>query len=150
MSADVAFGHFAAQPLIPSVECAARSTMQLPVPPPTATFVIPVRVTTESNAKENFWTKHRRAKNQRKIVAICVPRSQLPPMPAIVTMTRIGKGEMDDDNVASSLKHVRDEIANLYGVDDGPKSPLRFVVADQEKGDYAVRVTIVSREAAKT
>ena len=43
----------------------------------------------------------------------------LPSLPATITLTRIGKRKLDDDNLAAAFKYVRDQIAAAYGVDDG-------------------------------
>lgn len=65
-------------------------------------------------------------------------------MPATVTITRIGKRKLDSDNLAISAKHVRDGIADAYGVDDG--SDLYTWNYAQEIGkDYAVRIEIRTR-----
>lgn len=103
---------------------------------------IPLYTTTEANAKGHWRQKATRAKAQRTTTALFVQRLTRPGLPATVRMVRIGKRLLDSDNLAGSLKHVRDGIADVYGVDDG--SPLYTWVCEQEIGiDYAVRIEIL-------
>ena len=114
------------------------------VPRGTREVMIPIRTVTESNANEMWYTKHSRATRQRQIAQLFLIRMDLPQMPVTVRMVRIGKRLMDDDNLASSAKHIRDQIAATFGVDDG--SPLYEWVYGQEIGkEYGVRVTLESR-----
>ncbi len=65
-------------------------------------------------------------------------------MPIVVTLTRIGKRRLDDDNLAASFKYVRDQIAHMIGTDDG--SPLYTWVYKQQIGKvYGVEVEILPR-----
>jgi fatty acid-binding protein DegV len=65
-----------------------------------------------------------------------------PALPCTVTMTRVAPSEgLDDDNLRSALKAVRDQIAAWLGVDD--RDPLVRWAYDQKRGaarDYAVEV----------
>ena len=58
----------------------------------------------------------------------------------VVTLTRIGARKLDSDNLARSMKAVRDGIADALGIDDG-SDRIEWKYA-QEKGKYAVKVTI--------
>lgn len=42
-----------------------------------------------------------------------------PAMPVVVTLTRLAPRKLDDDNLASAFKAVRDAVAEWLGVDDG-------------------------------
>lgn len=44
--------------------------------------------------------------------------------PCTITLVRNGVRLLDDDNLAAAFKHVRDGIAEAYGVDDGPNGPI--------------------------
>jgi hypothetical protein len=108
----------------------------------------PLYTTTESNTKGHWAGKANRAEKQREAVALVLagPKAAgaLPALPAVVTFTRIGKKRMDDDNLASAFKHVRDQLAETYGVDDA--SDLYGWRYDQEIGaEYGVRITIEPR-----
>ena len=83
-------------------------------------------------------------KKQRAATKICLTNFVVPPMPLLVTITRIGPRYLDDDNLASACKYVRDEIAKKVGVDDG--SPLYTWRYEQIKGlRYGVNVEITMR-----
>lgn len=67
----------------------------------------------------------------------------LPPLPARITLTRVGRGTrpMDFDGLVNSLKSVRDAVARHYDVDDG--SDLYRWEYKQERGkEYAVVIMI--------
>lgn len=70
--------------------------------------------------------------------------------PAVVTFTRIGPAELDDDNVVIGCKAVRDGVAQALGVDD--RAPLfiakygqyrlRFPKGTPPERKYALRIDI--------
>lgn len=107
------------------------------------TIHLPIRTQTEANAKEHWRTRHQRAKGQRAATKLYVSQLTAPSLPAEITLTRLGKRKMDDDNVPGALKHVRDELAAWIGVDDG--SPLYTWIYRQTVGkEYGVRVEIAN------
>ncbi len=62
-----------------------------------------------------------------------------PPLPCVVTMTRIAPRPLDDDNLTRSAKAVRDQLA----VDD--RDPRVAWRCQQERGgvhEYAVRIRL--------
>ena len=86
-----------------------------------------------------------KAKREAKTATfVALHGHDLPPLPVVVTITRIGPRRLDNDNLESACKYVRDEIARAYGVDDG--SPLYNWQCEQRIGDYAVEVEITSKE----
>jgi len=114
------------------------------------TVTVPVTVVSEANQREHWAVRRKRKERQQMAVAAFVRRHLLPPLPVVVTMTRLYAGRqkaMDKgDNLEGSMKHVRDEIARIYGVDDG--SPLYTWRVDQQRGDATgVRITVEPREA---
>ena len=103
------------------------------------TITIPIKVQTEGNANEHWRLRHARAVTQRLVTRAVLGGRKLPPLPVRVTFTRIGKRLMDTDNLVGSFKHVRDEVAALYGVGDGPNDPIEWAEPKQVIGkDYAV------------
>lgn len=80
---------------------------------------VPLYTTTEANTHGHWAAKAKRAEKQREIMGYALAGRKLPQLPASIKFTRIGKRKMDDDNLASSMKHIRDEIARFFGVDDG-------------------------------
>lgn len=101
-----------------------------------------LRTVNELNSCGNRFVNARRRKHHRQVTAYYMLTKPVPPMPATVKLTRIGNGIMDDDNLAGSLKSVRDSIADCYGIND---RDMKFVY-DQEKAKrYAVRITITAQ-----
>ena len=67
----------------------------------------------------------------------------MPRPPLVVTITRYGPRRLDDDNLDTACKYVRDEVARTIGLDDG--SPLYTWRCEQDLGDYGVGIEIVER-----
>lgn len=86
--------------------------------------VLPVKLVNGSNERAGWWTKAKRAKRERRAVHQAIPTTLLPPLPVAVTITAVRRGTrpFDCDGLRTAGKHIRDAIAELYGVDDG--SPL--------------------------
>lgn len=106
----------------------------------------PLRTKSENEYRRMHWrTRSRETKTQRHVVGM-VLRSQFAPqtVPCSVTMTRLSCGELDDDNLAGSLKSTRDAIAQWLGVDDRDKR-VTWEKPQQEKckrGTFFVMVRI--------
>lgn len=64
--------------------------------------------------------------------------------PLVVTLTRLGKRLLDDDNLPAACAAVRDQLAVMLGVTDGPNDKRVSWKYDQLVGDYAVDVRIES------
>lgn len=69
-------------------------------------------------------------------------------LPAVVTITRVGPGRADDDNLNGMAKTVRDELARLMRVDDGDARVAWLY--RQEPGKYGVKIAIQTRARALT
>lgn len=107
-----------------------------------------LRLESEANAHEPWQARARRARAQAAAVAAGLAQTEPVPTPCAVTITRVGRGVLDSDNLAGSAKHVRDAVAAWLGVGDSPSDPVRWEVL-QEKGEgYAVRV-VVAPEAVR-
>lgn len=64
----------------------------------------------------------------------------------VVHLVRVAPNRLDGDNLAASLKRVRDGLAKCIGVDD--RHPSVEYLADDERGavrEYAVRVEVFAR-----
>lgn len=71
---------------------------------------IPLATISEANTFEHWSDRHRRHKKQKAIVKLTVP-TQAYPMPCTIQLTRISPRNLDDDNLVSAFKHIRDAIA---------------------------------------
>lgn len=101
-----------------------------------------IRTVSEANRREHWAARHRRASNQKLMVAAALSGKKLPPLPAVITLTRIGKRRMDSDNLAGAFKAVRDQIARTYGVDDGdPRYTWQY--AQKIGKQYGIEISIV-------
>lgn len=88
---------------------------------PELEFTIKVKTVSEANRWEHWAKKHRRVKLQRTLAkaATLAAFGKNKINSGTVTITRIGAKALDDDNLASSLKAIRDGIADAIGIDDG-------------------------------
>lgn len=107
-------------------------------------FHIPIRLPSLANMSHLHWRKLTNIKNKQKLATkVCIAGKDIPPAPIIVIITRIGPRKLDDDNLASACKYVRDQIASQVGVDDG--SDQYTWMYNQKIGEYGVDVEIISR-----
>lgn len=108
---------------------------------------MPMRTYSEMNTRGHWSVRARRAKSQRFESMVWV-RSSFPVREILearritVKLTRVGPRELDSDNLAGSLKAVRDGIADALELDDGDKR-LTWLY-EQEQGAYAVRVEVLT------
>lgn len=104
-------------------------------------FEIPVRTRNRTNQRSHWAAKAAQAKRERAaamLAATCVTPHVKPAL--VVTLTRVGPQEMDDDGVRAALKAVRDGIAARLKVDDS--TPLVRWEYRQERGEHGVRVVV--------
>lgn len=103
---------------------------------------LPIRTYSLTNQRCHWMKKHRIAKGHR-LACLAIPKMDGSWLPCVVTLTRIAPRELDDDNLTSSTKSVRDSVADRLGVDD--RDPRVRWEYGQERGgvrEYAVRVEI--------
>ena len=83
-------------------------------------FYLPLRLVSEANAHTHWRARAKRAKEQRVRVALGWHAANLPALkkPSTVRLTRLSPRRLDDDNLASAFKAVRDEVAFQCGFDD--------------------------------
>lgn len=107
---------------------------------------LPIRTVSESNMREHWAPKAKRAKWQRNVVALAVrPRlaGMLDRVPCVVTLTRIAPRALDDDNLARSFKAIRDQVAAELGVDDRDARVVwRYAQRRGGKGAYGVEIVV--------
>ena len=125
------------------------------------TTELPMKLPSMANLRLHWAAKAKMLKAQRSVTGLALRMSArawlthwkvMAPNEALmvhVTLTRVGPRDLDDDNLASAFKAIRDEVAAFVGLDDGSK---RFVWNyRQERGLYAVRIKLEverNREAA--
>lgn len=115
---------------------------------------LPLMTVSEANARSHFHERARRAAAQRTgaQMALMVPlrRAGLDPAatPLVVLMTRLSRGELDDDNLRGALKAVRDGIADALGLksDRDPRVEWRYAQAKATKAmPHGVRIEVRAR-----
>ena len=102
---------------------------------------VPLRTVSGMNAREHWQARARRVKGERLLVAWHLASVKKPPVPLVVTLTRIApsNGLDPDDNLPSALKGARDEIAEWLGVNDRDRKTVRYEY-EQERGPWGVRI----------
>ena len=107
-------------------------------------FTIPIRTYTPVNGSQGGWQmKAKRRQNERTYTLVCMRRLGVKwEAPAVITLTRVGKGVMDDDNLRPALKSIRDQIAEEFGCDDRTGGGLTFRYEQRKGKVYAVEVEI--------
>jgi hypothetical protein len=97
---------------------------------------IPVRIISEANSRQH-WRKAAARKRVHRMTARTILQMHARPMGETeqftITLTRVAPRKLDDDNLASGFKAVRDGVADWLGIDDG--SPRIQWVYRQHKGD---------------
>ena len=106
-------------------------------------FHIPIELPSLANTRLHWRAMDSLKKKQKAATKFCMYGANIPLPPLLVTITRIGPRKLDDDNLASACKYVRDQIAKVIGVDDG--SDLYTWKYQQRIGTYGVDVEITSR-----
>lgn len=76
---------------------------------------LPAGTVSESNRRDHWRVRAKRAKRQRQLARTLCP---LVPLPATVRLVRLSPSALDDDNLRGALKAVRDGVADRLGVDD--------------------------------
>lgn len=110
------------------------------------TLEFPCRTYSITNEAVHHMVKWRRAKLQKDITW-AEWRSKVkakPELPCTVTFTRISPRMLDvGDNLNSSMKHVRDQVAKELGVDDND-SRITWVYSQEKGKEFRVRIEIQS------
>lgn len=118
---------------------------------------VPLRLWSESNSRDAHWrTRHARRKQQRTTVAwamrLLMPPEPLQP-PFVVHLVRCCPKRnfaKDEDNRSSCFKAVRDEVAEMLGVDDADladTSPISWTYEQRVSPRHSVLIRISTQEA---
>lgn len=71
------------------------------------------------NLREHWSKRAKRTKGQRGAMAKAIKAWLVDGPRLVVVLTRVGKRELDSDNLAAALKGVRDGVADSLRIDDG-------------------------------
>lgn len=128
-----------------------QAAKRAPQDGPVEAFV-PVKTTGQTSAHRGHWsTAARKVKREREATAWALVRHAPVRLPVVVTFTRCSTGELDDDNVRTACKGIRDEVTAWLGLANDRDPRARWEYA-QEKvkrrtkthagGDVGVRVNV--------
>ena len=115
---------------------------------------IPVYTKSEANSSEHWTRKRSRSTNQKMWTRYAFARDcsvDKVPMPCHIKMTRHAPRTLDSDNLPVSMKHIRDQIADLLipglapGRADG-SDQFTWEYAQQKSAMYSVKIEITPRE----
>lgn len=106
----------------------------------------PLRLPSAANLREHWSARQRRVRAQRDAVGWMLGGKVAPPLPVVVTLTRIAPCALDDDNLASAFKAPRDEVARWLKVDDADRR-VTWAYAQRREGvrQYAVEIRVEGR-----
>jgi len=103
-------------------------------------ILVPIRTVSALNAREHWRARSDRVKKEREAVSWMLKNQTRPAIPCTVRLTRHAPSNgLDSDNLAGSLKGVRDEIAKWLGVDDKDSARVRYVYA-QTRAPWGVGI----------
>jgi len=115
---------------------------------------IPMCTVSGMNARENWRKRAKRVKAERELVGWYLGMGELigkleKRLPCVVTLTRVGPTNgLDSDNLVSSMKAPRDQIAEWLGVDDRKDDLVRYVCRQQRGPEWLVQIEINDMETA--
>jgi hypothetical protein len=111
---------------------------------PTTTVDVPVRTQSLANAREHWRARTARARRERETTRLALMGARVDPgvPPVAVQLCRLSRGLLDDDNLPTSLKSVRDEIAAYFGVGDSPRDPITWRYAQRRSSVPGVVVML--------
>lgn len=99
---------------------------------------VPVKIVSVANLREPWQAKHRRSKEHREAARWAFVGIKPPLLPLVITITRVGGRKLDDDNLISGCKALRDGIADWLFIDDGSdKLTWRYEQRKEPNAAYA-------------
>lgn len=106
---------------------------------------LPIKTGAGLNDRLHWRVRAAKVKKQRE-AAWTVLANARRPFPAVITLTRLSAGTLDDDNLAGAMKAIRDGVADAYQLPDNHRGlTWRYSQEKCKRGAYGVRITI--REA---
>lgn len=105
-------------------------------------YLLPIKLVSVANLREHWTAKASRTKRHRNLARF-VMHAHAPKFPVVVTLTRIAPRALDDDNLASAAKAIRDGVADALGVkDNNPAVRWQYVQRKGKPREYGVEIRI--------
>lgn len=130
-------------------------------------FTVPIRLVSEANTRGHWSGGASRASAARQAVTAAVIDAggrvvaalivtakkqrwvarwkDAPALPLVVTITRVGPRQLDDDNMARAGKAVRDQVAELLEVDDADPRITWAYAQVRSRGAYSCTISLEAR-----
>jgi len=111
--------------------------------------VLPIRLPSTANLREHWATRAKRTKIHRmlgKNAARTLLRGlqdECVEDQIRVRLIRVAPKPLDDDNLASAFKGIRDGVADALCFDDGDPR-LTWIYAQEKRSEYGIRIEIQS------
>ncbi len=110
-------------------------------------LTLPIRAVNTSNVREHWAVRAKRAKAHRNGAAMAIRSNGLQvalmDAPVLVTLIRVAPRPLDDDGNVTSLKAVRDGVADAFGVpDNDPRIRWRYAQRRGASRTYAVEIEV--------
>lgn len=107
----------------------------------------PMKLDAHTNARGHWRTLKKKTDKEKQVTSWLLASRVLPDLPVVVTFERIGPRDLDDDNLPSAFKYIRDTIAAHYGTHDGPSAPISWRYSQRRPHDkdftrYGFTITI--------
>jgi hypothetical protein len=128
---------------------------------PVTLVLEPLRTVPETNSREHWQKKHRRAKTQRSATYYWLRHVLLTPealpMPLTITLTRISPRALDDmAATGASMKSIQDGIADFlfqcpgegHKYDNDPRLTWHYAQRQGGVRQYAVEMTFAATQEA--
>ena len=112
-------------------------------------LVLPIRTVSEANVHGKMREKFRRVKEQRGLSRILVAShvaADIPGLPLIVKLTRMGVRLLDDDNLRGALKAVRDGVCDGLGLADDSDIRIAWEYGQTKSKEYNVVVEFTRKQ----
>lgn len=105
------------------------------------TIRLGIRTVSEANRREHWHVASARHKQQKMAVALGLYAMNIPKdLPVKITLTRISSRKMDDDNLQTALKYIRDAVAEYFipgkavgRADDDPRLSWHYAQAKEKE-----------------
>lgn len=115
---------------------------------------MPFRVTPETNVSDfNFMARSKRRAGIARSVAPYLNRAvndrrRMGLRITALYFARFAPGELDDDNLPSAFKTIRDFICECFGQDDSHRSGIDFKYFQAPSKEYSilVKMTVIAKE----
>ena len=111
---------------------------------------IPIRLVSEANISDHWTKKHKRKQKVRILLLSYLPDLSNCHLPCKVVLTRIAPRKLDDDNLRTAFKFVRDVLADKLipgkaagRADDDERIEWCYEQLKGNPKEYAIKIIII-------